>query len=160
MALSTESILNVKRKTLAYLNSGTKGSPFASAQFEQLFRYFAQHGQNPDLQFVPIADLTADVVAADAACKVYGIYLKKQATGTDSYYKVFDDAATDSSAEDAKIALPLLLSGERQVWINPEGLPMAAGLVHGAFTAIGGAAGTTASTSGDGPNGFVILGAA
>jgi hypothetical protein len=159
MALSTESILNVKRKVLNYLNSGTKGDPFAAAQFEALFRYLAQHGANPDLQFVPFSNLGADAVVADAACKVYGIYLKKQNTATDAFYKIFDDAATDSSAEDAILAIGLLLGRQREVKINPDGTPLAAGLVHGSYTAIAGAAGTTASTSGDGPDGFVIFGA-
>jgi hypothetical protein len=40
----------------------------------------------------------------------------------------------------------------------PNGLDMSAGAVHGSFTAMAGAAGTTASTTGDGPNGFLILG--
>lgn len=160
MALSTQDINLVKRKVFNYLKGGTRGDVFAFQVFDQLFRYFSQHGANPDLQVVFFDNLGADAVVADAACKVYGIYIKKGATGTDSYYKLFDDAATDSSADDAKLALGLLTASERQSWANINGLAFAAGVVHGCFTAIAGAAGTTASTSGDGASGFIIIGAA
>lgn len=132
----------------------------ARDQFRALKAYLSQVGGNKNLQFVAIADLTADVVVSDVAGKVYGVYLKKQATATAAYYKVFNDAATDSSAEDALIALALTASGERQVLTIPAGKSFSAGVVHGSYTAMAGAAGTTASTTGDGPDGFVIIGAA
>lgn len=159
MAIATQDINLVKRKIFNYFKGGTKGDVFAVQAFDQMFRYFSQHGVNPDLQVVFFANLTTDAIVADAACKVYGIYLKKGATGTDAYYKQFDDAASDSSAEDAKIAVGLLTANERASYVNINGLAFASGVTHGSFTAFGGAAGTTASTSGDGPSGFVIIGA-
>lgn len=159
MALSTEQQNLVWQKAKIALD--TLGATWATREGLRKLKedIQAKYG-NIDLQFVPIADLTADVPAADVPCKVYAIFLKKQATGTDAYYKAFNDAATDSSAEDALIVVGLTEASEQVLVEAPAGKPFSAGLTHGSFTAATGAAGTTASTSGDGPNGFVILGAA
>lgn len=157
MALSNENANLVWQKAKIALDS--LGAPgHIRDTVAALKAYLSQVKRNPDLTFVAISDLTADVVAADAACKVYGIVLKKQATATDAFYKLFDDAATDSSAEDAVLGIRLVDSGDWVVITYPRGLAMANGAVHGSFTAMAGAAGTTASTTGDGPNGFLILG--
>jgi hypothetical protein len=157
MALSNENANLVWQKVNIALDSlGAKGE--VRDAFRALKAHLSQVKRNPDLTFVAISDLTADVVAADAACKIYGVFLKKQATATDAFYKIFNDAATDSSAEDAVVAVGLLVSGDQVVLQYPNGLDMTAGAVHGSYTAMAGAAGTTASTTGDGPNGFVILG--
>ncbi len=114
---------------------------------------------NITLQFVAISDLTADVVAADVAARVYAVVLKKQATATDAYFKAFNDAATDSSSDDARIVLPLLEASEQQALTSATGIDFTAGIAIGSYTASTGAAGATASTAGDGPNGFLIIGA-
>jgi hypothetical protein len=159
MALSNENANLVWQKVNIALDTLAAKSEVRDA-FRALKAHLSQVKRNPDLTFVAISDLTADVVAADAACKVYGIFLKKQATATDAFYKLFDDAATDSSAEDAVLGIRLVDSGDQVHIAYPAGLAMAAGAVHGSFTAMAGAAGTTASTTGDGPNGFLLLGAA
>lgn len=159
MALSLQAANLVWQKVNIALDSLGANSA-ARDQFRALKAYISQIKGNPDLQFVAMADLTADAVVADVACKVYGVFLKKQATATASYYKQFNDAATDSSAEDALVALALTAASEQMVLTSAAGKAFSAGVVHGAYTAMAGAAGTTASTTGDGPNGFVIIGAA
>lgn len=159
MSISTQDINLVKRKVFNYLKQGTKGDVFAFQVFDQLFRYFAQHGANPDLQVVFFDNLTTDAVVADAACKVYGVYLKKQDHATDAYYSIFDDATDDSTEGDKRLTVGLLTAKERASWANINGLAMAAGVVHGSYTAAAGANGTTATTTGHGPGGFVIIGA-
>ena len=157
MALSLQSANLVWQKAQIALDSlSLRG--VVREQILKLKAHLSQVGGNPDLQFVAIADLTADVVAADAACQLYAVVLKKRATATDAFYKAFNDAATDSSAEDALLAIGLLEAGDYVVLTFPGGMPFSAGLVHGSYTAIAGAAGTTASTSGDGPDGFLIIG--
>lgn len=157
MALSNENANLVWQKVRIALDTLKAPSQIRDA-VASLKAYLSQVKRNPDLTFVAIADLTADVVVADAACKIYGIALKKQATATDAFYKLFDDAASDSSAEDAVLGIRLVDSEDWTIITYPRGLAMANGAVHGSFTAMAGAAGTTASTSGDGPNGFLILG--
>lgn len=135
------------------LNSGMRDA------LRALKAYLSQVKRNPDLAFVAISDLTVDVVGVDAPCKLYGVFLKKQATATDSFYIAFDDAANDATAGDARLAIGLVTSGDQKAYVDPKGLDLAAGFVHGAYTALAGANGTTASTTGDGPNGFAIVGA-
>jgi hypothetical protein len=159
MALSTESANLVWQKVAIALDSLGANS-YARDAFRALKAYTSQIGGNLNLQFVAISNLTADVVAADVACKVYGIFLKKQATATDAFYKAFNDAATDSSAEDALITIALTEASEQELFVCAAGKAFSAGVTHGSFTAATGAAGTTATTTGDGPNGFVIIGAA
>lgn len=160
LADDVQDINLVKRKVFNFLKAGTKGDVFAFQVFDQLFRYFSQHGSNPNLQVIFFADLTADVAAVAEACTLYGVYIKKGATGTDAFYKVMNDATGDSDGDGtAVMTLPMLTASERQSWVNINGLVLSAGLVHGSYTAEAGAAGTTASTSGDGPaHGFIIIG--
>lgn len=162
MALSLESALLVKRRVMQSISGiGTAGkSPLAGAAFTEFWKWLAGHKNNPTLQFVAISDLTADVVAANVACKLFAVFLKKQATATDSFYNVFDDATNDATEGDKRLTLGLVTASEQQFWFNPNGLDLAAGMVHGAYTAAAGANGSTPTTSGDGPNGFVVIGAA
>ena len=162
MALTTETILLAKRRVFQALSkTGTAGgSPLAVAAFKELFKWFDSHKSNPVLQLVAISDLTADVVAADVPCKLYGIYLKKQATGTDAFYNVFNDTTNDATEGDKRFTFGLITASEEQFAIFPNGFDLLAGMVHGSYTAAAGAAGSTPTTSGDGPNGFVLIGAA
>lgn len=157
MALSTETQNLVWQKAKVACDAlGIK--PAAYDQLRRLKEHLQGKYGNINLQFVAISNLTADVVAADAACKVYAVVLKKRNTSTAAYYKAFNDAATDSSAEDALLTIGLTAAQEQAVFISNDGKAFSAGVAHGSFTAATGAAGTTASTSGDGPDGFVILG--
>lgn len=156
MALSTQDILLVKRKVFNYLKGGTRGDVFAFQAIDQLFRYFSQHGANPDLQAVFFSDLSADTVIADAACKVYAIYLKKQNTATGAFFKARDHASATSGTADDMVR-ELNAAGERVVMIDPLGWAQGTGFTVASDTT---ADGTTSTTSGDGPDGFVIIGAA
>ena len=159
MALSTEANVKVKAKS-------SKGVSAANGAIQLLHKGFwmgmNQENQTQDLQIVQFGNLTVDAVVADAACKIYAIYLKKSATATDAFYKVFDDATDDSTAADAVVALPLLGASEEVFVGSPKGLAScAAGAVHGSYTAFLGYNNSTPSTSGDGPaTGFIIIGAA
>lgn len=155
MAIATQDILAVKRKVFNYLKGGTKGDPLSFALLDQLFRYFSQHGANPDLQVVFYANLTADSIVADAACRVYAVYGRKQNTATDAYFKG-NDSATVTSGSDDDINLEFLEALDSQVWVSKKGLPMANGFTIGSDTS---ANGTSATSTGDGPDGFVIIGA-
>jgi hypothetical protein len=154
MAISVEGIHLAKRKVFNYLSSSTRGNPFVHEQMRAVFSYLAQHGVNPDLQFVPYADLSADTVIADAACKIYAIFGKKRNTATDAFFKG-NDSATVTSGTDDDINLSFLIANQVQVWIDPAGWAMANGFTIASDTA---ANGTTSTTAGDGPDGFVLLG--
>ena len=155
MAIAVQDINLAKRKVLNYLSAGTKGDPFAHEQFRALFSYLAQHGSNPDLQFVPFSDLGADTVIADAACKVYGVYMKKRATSTGCFVKAADHA-TSAGTTASDLVQELNASGQREVMIHRDGWAQGTGFTIGSDTT---ADGSTASTSGDGPDGFVLIGA-
>lgn len=155
MAISTEGIVNAKRKAYSYLSSGTKGNPFALAQIEQLFKYLAGHGANPDLQFVPFSNLTGDTVIADAASKIYAIFVKKQNTGTDAYFKAVNHAST-AAGTTFEICIGLNLGNDVAVLIFPRGLVMGTGITLVSSTTD---VGNTDSSSGDGPDGFFLIGA-
>lgn len=157
MALSTEAINLVKQKARIALAGA---APFVQDAFKALWFNMATHKSNPDLQIVTFADLGADAVAADVACKLYAIYVKKQATATDAFFKIFDDATNDATAGDAVHCIGLLTSGEEAVYMQPKGFDLTTGLVYGSYTALVGSNGSTPSTSGDGPDGFIIFGAA
>jgi len=157
-SLSTEVQLLSKQRVgnaLAALNA----SPQARAAFREFFKWLDGHKKDVKLQVISISNLTVDVNPLDGVLKVYAVYVKKQATATDAYYKLFDDATDDTTADDAKVALPLLVANDEQIFLSKKGLDLADGLVHGSYTAFTGYNGTTATTTGDGPNGFVLVGA-
>lgn len=152
MALSTESSNLVWQK--AKIALATLASPAATNAFAQLKAQLAQVLQNPDLQFVAISDLGADAIVADAACKVYGIYLKKGATATGAFFKAADHASSAGTTA-SDMVHELNASGQEAVFVYPRGYAQGTGFTIGSDTT---ADGSTASTSGDGPNGFVIIG--
>lgn len=157
MAISVEDANKVWQKAQITLDSlGFSGD--VRDQVRALKAYLSQAKNNPQLEFIPIADLTADVVEADAACKLYAIVVKKQATATDAFLVAFNDATDDSTAGDAMQCIGLITSGEEGAYFNGNGFDLAAGLVIGSYTALIGSNGTTATTSGDGPDGFAIIG--
>lgn len=163
MAISLESANKVRQKTYAL---GL--DPLAYASSKAFFQYWATHKGNADLQFLPFAGTSADdatgVVLADAACTVYFVYGRKgtldqrtAGTNTDSYLVIFDDATDDAGAgTDGRLVLPFLNASDSVFWFGPQGIPCAAGVVAKAYTDFDG---TTDSSAGDAPNGFVIIGA-
>ena len=155
MALTTVDQILVKRASLNFDRSMGGAAALALKAF---WMGRNQEGLTGNLYLLRFGDLTTDAVVSDAAAKVHFVYCKKQATATDAFYKVFDDATNDSTAADAILGLPLTGSGDEQWFASVKGADCAAGVVHGSYTAFLGYNGTTASTSGDGPNGFIILG--
>ena len=155
MALTTVDQLLVKR---ASLTSDRSMGGAAALALKGFWMGRNQQGLSGKLYLLKFADLGADAVVSDAAAKVHFIYCKKQATATDSFYKIFDDTANDATAADAVLGIALTGSGDEQWFASVKGLDCAAGVVHGAYTAFLGFNASTPSTSGDGPDGFIILG--
>jgi hypothetical protein len=153
MALSTENSNLVWQKANVALVNAT---PFAQNAFRALKLRLATVGGNKDLQFVPITDLGVDAIIADAACRVYGIYLKKGATATGAFFKAADHA-TSAGTTASDIVMELNEASKEIVLTYPSGWAQGTGFTVGSDTT---ADGNTASTAGDGPSGFVILGAA
>lgn len=161
MALSLTDSLFTWQNVKASMAS-LEASSVAQAAFKALKERLAGVGGNPNLQFVPItgADIEAasGKIVADAATKVYGIYFKKTDTATAAYVSILDDASDDTGiATDVRAVLPFLEAEHEVFAIDAKGIAMAAGVVAKAYTDWDG---TTNSTAGDAPNGFIILGAA
>lgn len=150
MALATQSIVLAKRRAFHYTFK-----PSIQLLLQALFSYLNQFKGGPNLQVVPFDNLTGtDVVAADVACKVYAIWLKKETTTAASFKG--DDSAT---AVDSDVPKVLLRQNavEEDLLVFPNGLPMATGFAMISDTTPNG---STGSSAGDGATGFVILGAA
>lgn len=163
MAITLENAGKVRQK--AY---GLGLNPLVYRQLQAFFQYWATQKGNADLQFVPFLSTTIDdatgQVLADAACTLYAVYGRKgtldqrtAGTETDSYLVIFDDATDDAGAgTDGRVVLPFLVGSESRLYLDPSGVVMAAGVVAKAYTDFDG---TTDSSAGDAPNGFVIIGA-
>lgn len=163
MAISLESAGKVRQKAYALgLN------PLVYRQLQAFFQFWSTHKANADLQFIPFDSADIDdaggKVLADAACTLYVVYGRKgtldqrtAGTATDSYLVMFDDATDDAGAgTDGRIVIPFLVASESKVYLDPDGVIMATGVVAKAYTDFDG---TTDSSAGDAPNGFVIIGA-
>lgn len=151
MALSLEITNVVKQRVLAETRK-----PAIQAQLKTLFSYLAQHKGSPGLQITFFSALAGtDVVAADAACKVYGWYIKKPtASVTAAYLKASNHA---SALDEASPEVELLLATNQEVFIPfLDGLPMSTGFTIGSNTD---SSGSTGSSAADRPDGFVIVGA-
>ena len=155
MAITLEAANLVRQKTRRYTRN-----PLVSYALKSFFSYHSSVKGNADLQIVYTDDAdvtgTDGVVVADAACVVYVAFVKKRATATDSYFKLFDNATVDTTTTDARLSMALLEASEDQIAIFPSGLTMAAGVVATSHTQ---SQGTTDSTAGDSGDGFIILGA-
>ena len=163
MALSTQSANFVWQKVDIALSSISIGTPIRQ-QFNDLKAYLAQAKGNPDLEFVAFTDAgitgTDGVVLADAAAKLYAVFVQKDGTSgtgtaTDSFVKIFDNATVDTTATDGRVVLPLLVAARTGIYFDRNGLDMANGIVATAHTSY---AGSTDSTAGDAGPGFIILG--
>ena len=155
MAITLESANLVRQKTRRYTRN-----PLVSWALKSFFSYHSSIKGNPDLQLVYVDDdgtTGADgVVVADAACVVYVAFVRKRATATDSYFKLFDNATVDTTTTEQRLSMALLEASEDQIAIFPSGLTMASGVVATSHT---NAQGTTDSTAGDSGDGFIIIGA-
>lgn len=156
MAIALESADRVRQKTRALTLN-----PMVFLSLKDFFHYHSTNKGNADLQLVPIADADVTgsdgVVAMDVPATVYVVYIKKGATATDSYFKLFDDITDDSTTTDTRLSLALLEANEEHLVVYPKGLTMATGIVATSHTNSGG---STDSTAGDSGNGFLIIGAA
>ena len=151
--LDTESPVLTWRRVDALMQDATPG---AAALFRSFCSFLMQQRAQVELQLISIADLTDDVNSIDGAVRVYAIYLKKQATATDAFFRLFDDATNSGTTTDLKVVLPLLEASKESLAFFPDGIPLAAGIVMTSQTT---GDGTTDSTTGDGPNGFMLIGA-
>jgi hypothetical protein len=161
MALSLENSLLVWQKTRIALDTFAANQVIRAA-FKALKEQLAGVGGNPDLQFVVFANTSVDdasgLVLADAACKLYAVFAKKQATATDAYLSILDDATDDTGvATDVRMVLPFLVASHQVVAVDPAGIDMATGVVAKSYTDWDG---TTDSSAGDAMDGFIIIGAA
>lgn len=155
MAISLESANKVRQKTRALENLDSS----AYRALQAFFQYWATHKGNADLQYLPFSEAECDAaggtVKADAACTVHFVYVKKEDSATDNYFKLFDDATDDSTTTDQRLVLPLFIAKESVVWQSNSGLPMAAGVVVTQHTTSEGV-----TDGSDGGSGFVIIAAA
>ena len=154
MPVSLESADRVRQKTRGWnRNAGVNGA------LKAFFHFHTAKG-NADLQYITLddADLTGTdgVVAMDAACVLYFAYLRKRATATDSYFKLYADATDDATAANERITMAILEASEDHIFFAPHGLDMATGIVATSHTT---SSGTTDSTAGDSGDGFLIIGA-
>jgi hypothetical protein len=96
-------------------------------------------------------------VLVTGAGRVYAVYGQKTNTATDAYLVILDDATNDAGgATDARVSLIFQEGLDEAFLIYPDGVTFADGVVGKSYTDYDG---TTDSTAGDAPNGFVIVGA-
>lgn len=166
MALALESAGKVRQKARIYTQE-----PLVAATLKGFFAWWAANKSNADLQLVPYAGTDTEAAGGadtgvDAAHTVYAFYGKKTRTAEDVYLYLFDDATNDAGAgTDGRTSLVFLgangtsttLPQDEAIAVFTNGIPMVDGLVVKAYTDFDG---TTDSTSGAAPNGFVIIGAA
>jgi hypothetical protein len=151
MALSLENTTLTKQRCLAETRK-----PDIQALLKAFFSHLAQHKGNPQLQATFFSALAGtDVVAADAACKLYAWYIKKPtASTTAAYVKASNHASALDEADDTMhVYLP---TNEEVLLVFPNGIAMSTGFTIGSNTT---ASGTGASAAADQPSGFVIVGA-
>lgn len=138
--------------------AGTGTNPAAVAAFKGLKQYLVEQAGNPQLQFVPFSEAQMDAAGGtpivDAACKVYGVYVKKNTSGTDAYVKLYDDATDDTTAGDQIVAIPMFIANEDAFTIFPKGIAFGTGIVITEHTT---SIGT--SDASEGGDGFVLIGA-
>ena len=155
MAITLQSANLVRQKTRMYTRD-----PYVLGVLKTFFHNHATNKDNADLQLVLVDDAdvtgTDGIPLADAACVVYVAFIKKRATATDSYFKLYDNATVDTTTTEQRLSIALLEASEDQIMVFPDGLTMASGLVATSHTE---AQGVTDSTAGDSGDGFVIIGA-
>lgn len=159
MALSTENANLVRQKVKIALSLA---HPAVQEIFKDLLAYLATQGKNPDLQFIPfseaqsIVNLGTDLVGA--ACTLYGVYATTAPTRSSTTAAFFsvNDAADNSATTATVVTARFKALNQVYTAIMPKGIALATGLTVSSATAVGG---PTESTTPDGVQGFVIVGA-
>lgn len=149
MAISLEDIVKTKQRVRS-VRVGFEVDLYLKALWQNL-----NARGNPQLQYKAIADLGADAIIADAACSIYAIYLKKGTGATGCFFKAADHASSAGTTA-SDVVHELNAASQEVLFVYPAGYVQGTGFTVGSDTT---ADGSTASTSGDGPNGFVLLGA-
>lgn len=169
MATTLESARAVRAKAtnaVRRIANGTSqgdGDPSLRAALEAFFLNWAMNKGNLDLQFIPFDATSAVAVdgqdfGVDAAHRVYFVYVKKTNTGTDTWFRLIDEADNDSEViGDVRLEQALTLAKDQAIAWYPNGMAMTNGLVATFTTTPGDTA--TQSSSADAGNGFVIIGA-
>lgn len=153
MALTLEGINLVKQRSR---HDTRKPGVFEALQ--SLWKHMQQLG-NLDLQIVVWGSTAAaDKVVADAACKVYAIFLSKpSASTTDAWFKGSDHATVAAAAGDFSARMVGTGGGGRQYCpVFHDGLPMGTGFTVQTHTTVNG---NTKSAAADSVTGFAIIGA-
>jgi len=153
MALTLEGIRKVIERTR---NDVRK--PGVPEGLRSLWIHMQQLG-NLDLQYVAFSGLgSADGVIADAACKLYALYVKKPTASTvDAWLKGSNHATTAAVNGDVTAFLVGTSGGGREyVLVFHDGLPLGTGLTVGCHTTVNG---NTKSNAADAATGFAIVGA-
>lgn len=132
-----------------------------SAFLRTLKLWLATQKGNPKLAFLTFTNVTTDAQVVPSldtgGCTIFAVFAKKQNTATDAFFKFNDSATVSGGANGAnmRFLIPLLVGNDEVAVIFQPGLIFATGIVVSSETT---AAGGTDSTSGDGPNGFFIVG--
>lgn len=155
MALSLTDAVFAKQRALADTRK-----PKIQAFLKALFSYFSQHLPRKQFQFVAFSQLTSgSTVIADAACKLYAIYVTRPSTSTQSnFLKVTDDESTAQNAGNQNHMFEISSGARSELFCWPDGQPMAAGVVITADTSASTSSVETTTTSR--LSGWVIVGAA
>jgi hypothetical protein len=143
-------------------NALANATPASQEAFQGLRKYLSTQVGNPDLQFIAYSEAQAIASAGTdlvgAACKVYGWYGKaSRTTGTTSAFLALHAAATSNATTTTIATNRIKATGQTFSNIYPRGLAAETGLTIDSATAVGGA---TESTTPDGADGFVVIGAA
>ena len=158
MALTLVDQVVAKQQARSFQNGAVANAkPGVWLFLKAFWMWQGQHNPDRQFEFRPFSNLTGDTAVADAACKLYFVYLFKQDTATDAYFKIADHA-TVAAGDDHVDEVRLTVGKDEAILVFWDGQAMATGVTLVSSTA--GDDGTTDSTSGDGPHGFVILGAA
>ena len=141
-------------------NALANANPAHQAAFKGLKEYLSTQGRNPDLQFISYSEVSTltDLDVTAAASKVYGWYGKAARTsGTTSSFVTLHAAATNDATTTSIASNRIKAAGQTFANVWPTGLACETGLAISSATTV---AGATASTTPDGADGFVIVGAA
>lgn len=143
--------------------SPSPNTPYNFYAIKALFLHLACNKGNPDLQFVPFGD--ADITAATGyspitgAHTLYAVYAKSRtAPATGSAFLVNDANAPTghTGVTTIKVMTQFSTGNQSFVWVNGNGIAMANTLSIASVTK---AQTGTASATGDGGDGFCIIGA-
>lgn len=159
MSLTLQDQIKAKRRAanaVRVMAFGSQAQQVLSALFQEISQKL---GTGLQLQVVEVDLQTssgADVVVADTPCKLYGAFFRK-ANATAAWLKGSDSASAASATAGEATHKFAAASTDFVVGFYPTGFAQANGWTVRVDTT---AAGNTRSTTGDGPKGFYILGAA